>query len=103
MTRSDDTPVPDYQAMLRLDGRRFVLIGAGQGIGRQAAHALSGAGARVFCVDVDDGVADIVGIARFIELPDVTDDDWDWFFAMNLRHAFLALQIGSRAMTDGGV
>jgi len=21
MTRSDDTPVPDYQAMLRLDGR----------------------------------------------------------------------------------
>ena len=134
MTRSDDTPVPDYQSMLRLDGRRFVLIGAGQGIGRQAAHALSGAGTRVLCVDVDeglaqdiaeevggvpwsgdatnrdevermfadataalggvDGVVDIVGIARFIELPDVTDDDWEWFFSMNLRHAFLAMQIG---------
>ena len=57
MTRSDDTPVPDYQSMLRLDGRRFVLIGAGQGIGRQAAHTLSGAGARVLCVDVDEGLA----------------------------------------------
>jgi NAD(P)-dependent dehydrogenase (short-subunit alcohol dehydrogenase family) len=143
MTRSDDTPVPDFQAMLRLDGRRFVVIGAGQGIGRQTAHALAGAGARVFCVDVDeglaqdvakevdgvpwsgdatqrhdverlfddasvelggvDGLADIVGIARFIELLDVTDDDWDWYFAMNLRHAFLAMQIGARAMTNGGV
>jgi len=50
-----------------------------------------------------DGVVDIVGIARFIELPDVTDDDWEWFFSMNLRHAFLAMQIGSRVMTDGGV
>ena len=47
-----------------------------------------------------DGLVDIVGIARFIELPDVTDDDWDWFFAMNLRHAFLAMQIGARAMTE---
>ena len=50
-----------------------------------------------------DGLVDIVGIARFIELPDITDDDWDWYFAMNLRHAFLAMQIGARAMTDGGV
>jgi len=142
MTRTDDSPVPDYQSLLRLDGRRFVVIGAGQGIGRQTTHALAGAGARVFCVDVDeglaqdvaeevggvawsgdatnraevermfadagaalggvDGLADIVGIARFIELLDVTDDDWDWYFAMNLRHAFLAMQIGARAMTNGG-
>jgi NAD(P)-dependent dehydrogenase (short-subunit alcohol dehydrogenase family) len=144
MTRSDDTAVPDYQSLLRLDGRRFVLIGAGQGIGRQSAHALAGAGSRVLCVDVDeglaqdiagevngvawsgdatrrdevermfvdagaalggvDGVVDIVGIARFIELLDVTDDEWDWYFSMNLRHAFLAMQIGARAMgPDGGV
>jgi NAD(P)-dependent dehydrogenase (short-subunit alcohol dehydrogenase family) len=142
MSRTDDSPVPDYQSLLRLDGRKFVVIGAGQGIGRQTSHALAGAGAQVFCVDVDeglahdiatevggtawtgdatrrdeverlfadataamggvDGLADIVGIARFIDLDDVTDEDWDWYFAMNLRHAFLAMQIGARAMTNGG-
>lgn len=62
MTRSDSTPVPDYPGLLRLDGRRFVVLGAGQGIGRQAAHALAEAGARCFCVDLDpDLAADIAG------------------------------------------
>ena len=60
MTRTDDTDVPDYPSLLRLDGRRFVVIGAGQGIGRQATHALASAGARVVCVDRDaDLAADI--------------------------------------------
>ena len=51
MTRTDDSPVPDYQSRLRLDGRSFVVLGAGQGIGRQVTHALTGAGARTVCVD----------------------------------------------------
>jgi len=60
MTRADDSPVPDFQARLRLDGRRFVVLGAGQGIGRQATHALAAAGARVFCVDLEaDRATDI--------------------------------------------
>jgi NAD(P)-dependent dehydrogenase (short-subunit alcohol dehydrogenase family) len=42
---------------LRLDGRGFVVIGAGQGIGRQATHALASVGARTFCVDKDEGLA----------------------------------------------
>ena len=46
MTRTDDSEVPDYPGRLRLDGRGFVVIGAGQGIGRQATHALSSVGAR---------------------------------------------------------
>ena len=46
MTRPDDSPIPDYPAQLRLDGRRFVVLGAGQGIGRQTAHALAAVGAR---------------------------------------------------------
>jgi len=68
VTRTDDTPVPDYQARLRLDGRRFVVLGAGQGIGRQATHALAGAGARTFCVDREkdlagDVAAEVDGVA----------------------------------------
>jgi NAD(P)-dependent dehydrogenase (short-subunit alcohol dehydrogenase family) len=62
VTRTDDTEVPDYPGLLRLDGRRFVVIGAGQGIGRQASHALAQAGARLVLVDRDqDLAADIAG------------------------------------------
>src|SRR5258708_40344953 len=53
MTSVDETAVPDYANRLRLDGRRFVVVGAGQGIGRQCAHALAAVGARVACVDVE--------------------------------------------------
>lgn len=58
MTRTDDSEIPDYAARLRLDGRGIVLIGAGQGIGRQTAHALHSVGARVLCVDLDAGLAE---------------------------------------------
>ena len=143
MTRADDTPVPDYPSLLRLDGRRFIVIGAGQGIGRQAAHALASAGANLFCIDVDadlaadiaqevggvagvgdatqradaerlfdearaalgglDGVVDIIGMARFEDLVTLTDEDWDWHFDICIRHAFLATQLGGRALSaDGG-
>ncbi|HWW53884.1 MAG TPA: SDR family oxidoreductase, partial [Acidimicrobiales bacterium] len=142
MTRSDDTEVPDYAGGLRLDGRRFVLIGAGQGIGRQAAHALAAVGARVFCVDKDpdladdiakevggipwsgdatdradaerlfldaagalgrlDGLVDIVGMAQYAGLLDITDELWNWHQDIVLRHAFLAAQLAGRAMSTTG-
>ncbi|RII19420.1 Levodione reductase [Streptomyces sp. YIM 130001] len=51
---ADTSPVPDYATAARLDDRVFVLLGAGNGIGRQTAHALAAAGARVWCVDVDE-------------------------------------------------
>ena len=142
MTRSDDSEVPDYPNLLRLDGRNYVLIGAGQGIGRQTAHALTKAGGKVFCVDKDkdlasdiaeevngiawsgdaidrgdaerlfadasdafgriDGVIDIVGMARYTHLVDLSDDDWDWHHDIVLRHAFLAMQLGGRAMAASG-
>jgi NAD(P)-dependent dehydrogenase (short-subunit alcohol dehydrogenase family) len=68
MTSADDTPVPDYPGLLRLDGRRFIVVGAGLGIGRQTAHALSEAGARLACVDVEadrarDVAAEVGGVA----------------------------------------
>jgi NAD(P)-dependent dehydrogenase (short-subunit alcohol dehydrogenase family) len=68
MTRTDDSEVPDYAAKLRLDGRNFVVIGAGQGIGRQATHALAQMGARLLCVDIvpelaEDIAGEVDGIA----------------------------------------
>lgn len=47
----------DFLSLLRLDGCGFVVLGAGQGIGEQAAHALAQAGARVLCVDRDELLA----------------------------------------------
>jgi NAD(P)-dependent dehydrogenase (short-subunit alcohol dehydrogenase family) len=142
VTRTDDTPVPDYPSLLRLDGRRFVVLGAGQGIGRQASHALASVGARVACVDQDpdlaadisaevsgmplsgnafdrddmarmfddadrtlggiDGVVDIIGMSRYADLVDMSDDEWNWHFDIVLRHAFLAMQYGGRAMRERG-
>lgn len=57
MTSTDDSPVPDYPGLLRLDGRRFVVVGAGQGIGRQSAHALASLGAKLVCVDNREDLA----------------------------------------------
>ena len=142
MTRTDDTEVPDYPSRLRLDGRGIVLIGAGQGIGRQTAHALHSVGAKVFCVDLDEGLAadvakevdgiawsgnaidradaerlfadaatslgriegvvDIVGMARYASLVDIDDDNWNWHHDIVLRHAYLAMQLGGRAMSQTG-
>ena len=47
----------DYLSLLRLDRRGYVVLGAGQGIGEQAAHALAQAGAGVLCVDRDEQLA----------------------------------------------
>jgi NAD(P)-dependent dehydrogenase (short-subunit alcohol dehydrogenase family) len=65
MTRTDDTEVPDYLGRLRLDGQGFVVLGAGQGIGRQASHALAQAGARLVLVDKDPDLA--ADIAREVD------------------------------------
>lgn len=142
MTTSDQSPVPDYQRLLRLDGRRFIVLGAGQGIGRQTSHALAGAGAQVMTVDINgdlarqialeiggvpgvgdatkrddmstifdsaqtqlggvDGVVDIIGMAHYADLLELTDDEWGWHHDVVLRHAFLALQYGGRAMAERG-
>jgi NAD(P)-dependent dehydrogenase (short-subunit alcohol dehydrogenase family) len=60
VTRTDDSPVPDYASMLSLGGRGFVVLGSGQGIGRQTCHALASAGAKVLCVDKEPDLADDV-------------------------------------------
>ena len=143
MTSADNARVPDFGQLLRLDGRGFVVVGAGQGMGRMTCHALASQGARVMCVDIDGdladeiaaevdgvahvadardgdqaealidaarrelgrvhGIADIVGMARWSSLLEMTEEDWDWSLDMNLRHAFHLVRFGARAMAaDGG-
>jgi NAD(P)-dependent dehydrogenase (short-subunit alcohol dehydrogenase family) len=53
MSASDTSPVPRYRSLLDLTDRGFLVLGAGQGIGRQAAHALAQCGAEVLCVEID--------------------------------------------------
>jgi NAD(P)-dependent dehydrogenase (short-subunit alcohol dehydrogenase family) len=46
-----------YERLFRLDGRRAVVVGAGSGIGREAARALAAHGADVVCADRDADAA----------------------------------------------
>jgi NAD(P)-dependent dehydrogenase (short-subunit alcohol dehydrogenase family) len=143
MAQPERSPVADYANPARLDGRGFVVLGAGQGIGRQTCHALSQAGAKVLCVDREQelaeavaaeigghacaadvversdmervfanardafgdlfsGIVDIVGIADVRPLADMDDAGWSRQFDLVLRHAYLAIQLGAKAMSNGG-
>ena len=53
-----DTSTPAYADLFRLDGRTVVVIGAGSGIGREAARALAAQGAHVVVADFSVAGAD---------------------------------------------
>jgi NAD(P)-dependent dehydrogenase (short-subunit alcohol dehydrogenase family) len=66
---------PDYTRLLRLDGRHVAVLGAGQGIGEQVAHAVAQLGARVSCVDFDAErgrkvAADVGGVSYVVDATD---------------------------------
>jgi NAD(P)-dependent dehydrogenase (short-subunit alcohol dehydrogenase family) len=64
----------DYQGLFRLDGRQAVVVGAGSGIGREAARALAAHGAEVVCADRDAEAAAATGAGPAYAL-DVLDRD----------------------------
>ncbi|QBE48398.1 SDR family NAD(P)-dependent oxidoreductase [Leucobacter triazinivorans] len=78
-----NAPAPiDYSRLFRLDGRTAVVIGAGSGIGREAAHALAAQGAHVVVADYSREsaeataaqISELGGVAEAYEL-NVLDDD----------------------------
>ena len=134
--------IPDYLSLLSLRNRGFLVLGAGQGIGRQAAHALAQAGATVLCVDRDEslakavadevggsactgdvtdradverifgtadsvlgrinGIVDVVGVATLKPVAQIDDEAWAAQYAIVLRHAYLAIQIGAPRIARAG-
>ncbi|MET0448611.1 MAG: SDR family NAD(P)-dependent oxidoreductase [Aeromicrobium sp.] len=133
---------PDYPNLLSLTGRHVVVLGGGQGIGRQTSLGAAALGANVTIVDAEleraesvagevnglglsgdatnradmervfdaaverfgpvHGVADIIGMADWAPLREIDDETWQRGHDLNLKHAFLAVQLGERAMTEGG-
>ena len=125
----------------RLPGKRTLVTGAAQGIGRAIAAAFVAEGAQVLLVDIDaEGVArtasdlgqqawtadvsrkseierifaqvtehwgglDILvnnaGVTHAAELDDLTEDDFDRVFAINLKSALWATQAAARLMAPG--
>jgi 3-oxoacyl-[acyl-carrier protein] reductase len=72
MNTSVESPETDYLRLLRLDGRGFVVLGVGSGIGGRTCQALTQAGARVLCVDVKSEVAQ--SIAQTVRGISITAD-----------------------------
>lgn len=133
---------PDYPNLLRLDGKHIMVIGGGQGIGRQTSLAAAACGAKVTIVDADaeraksvaeeidglaisadatsradmestfaqaverfgppHGLADIIGVAGWGPLAECTDEEWQRGLDLNLKHAFLAVQLGHQHMIENG-
>lgn len=66
--------IPDFPGLLSLDGRSFVVAGAGAGMGRQTAHGLAQAGAkRILCVDVNEELARAVASEVGVGIPWIGD------------------------------
>lgn len=67
----------DYSSMFRLDGRTALVIGAGSGIGAEAARGLAAFGATVDCADIDtaaaEATAESIGASANAVHLDITD------------------------------
>jgi glucose 1-dehydrogenase len=125
----------------RLSGKRAVITGAAQGIGKAIAEAFVAEGAELLLVDIDAerladtaaelgqegivvdvarkaeierlfervaecwGALDILvnnaGVTHAADLDDLTEEDFDRVFAINLKSALWATQAAARLMVPG--
>ena len=125
----------------RLSGKRAVITGAAQGIGKAIAEAFVAEGAELLLADVDaerlaataselgqeglvidvsrkaeierlfarvvarwgglDILVNNAGVTHAAELDDLTEDDFDRVFAINLKSALWATQAAARLMAPG--
>ena len=125
----------------RLSGKRAVITGAAQGIGKAIAEAFLAEGAELLLADVDaerlaataselgqeglvidvsrkaeierlfarvaarwgglDILVNNAGVTHAAELDDLTEDDFDRVFAINLKSALWATQAAARLMAPG--
>src|SRR5688572_20343126 len=92
MTSADDSAVPDYGSLLRLDGRG---VRGGGEVERGVAEAVAAFGR----IEASVG---IVGMARWAPFLDVTDEIWDETFAVCLRQAHHVAQAVGRHMVGAG-
>ncbi len=116
----------------RLDGKRAIVTGAARGIGRAIADAYVAEGAHVALIDRDDaagvigadladpdqaiaateraiaqlGGVDVLvnnaGILQMAPLLELTVDNWDRTFAVNVRAMLLTIQVAARSMIAAG-
>ncbi|WP_305093473.1 SDR family NAD(P)-dependent oxidoreductase [Prescottella sp. R16] len=137
---AENDRIINYRSRFELPHRRYLVLGGGQGTGRQISHALAQLGAEVVVVDVNrdradavcveigspatpeqadatdnsdmaalseragelDGVVDVIGMARYGPLLDISDDDWRWEESIVLRHAVLTLRHFGPRLRDRG-
>jgi len=116
---------------VNLNGKRLVVTGAARGIGAEAAAELRARGASVVTLDRSDGadmrcdiskpdevesVFDAIGADGTIDgllnnagliparksIEELTVDEWDAMFAVNVRGTFLCSRAAARHMGTGG-
>lgn len=113
---------------MRLAGRKIVVTGAARGIGAEAAAELRARGADVVGLDVSDGadlrcdVSDLDQVeGAFAEIgavdgllnnaallmprkpiEEITVQEWDLAFAVNVKGTFLCSRAAARTMPSGG-
>ena len=128
--------------MKRLEGKRAVITGAAQGIGKAIAEKYVSEGASVILADIDraqvtaaaealgqtamridvskrveidalfaqverdwgglDILVNNAGVTHAADLIDLTEEDFDRVFAINLKSALFATQHAARLMKEGG-
>jgi 3-oxoacyl-[acyl-carrier protein] reductase len=111
-----------------VEGKRIVVTGGARGIGAETAVELRARGAEVVTLDVSDGadrrcdVSDVTQVDAVFEeigpidgllnnaallmarkpIEEITIDEWDRVFAVNVRGTFLCSRAAARTMQEGG-